>query len=59
MMNLPELIERLQEAHAALGNHPNAQVRFEMAGDRLDDEGGTSLHAIEIEPAHQLVVIRG
>jgi hypothetical protein len=58
MMNLTELIERLQEAHAALGNHPNARVRFESAG-RLDDEGGTSLHDIEIEPAHQLVVIRG
>lgn len=57
-MNLLELIQRLQEAHAQLGNYPDAQVRFESAGF-LDDEGGTSLNDVEVEPSFQLVVIRG
>ena len=57
-MNLLELIERLQEAHAKLGNYADTQVRFESAG-RLDDEGGTTISGVEVEPAFQLVVIRG
>jgi len=57
-MNLIELIERLQEAHAQLGNYPDTQVRFELAGT-LDDEGGTIISGVEVEAAHQLIVIRG
>lgn len=57
-MNLLELIERLQEAHAQLGNYADTQVRFESAG-QLDDEGSTSISGVTIEPAFQLVVIRG
>jgi hypothetical protein len=57
-MNLPELIERLQEAHAMLGNYADTQVRFECC-DLLDDEGGTPLHEIEVDQGNQLVVIRG
>lgn len=57
-MNLLELIERLQEAHAKLGNHPAVKVRFESSGS-LDDEGGTSISDVEVEPLFQLVVIRG
>jgi hypothetical protein len=59
MMNLPELIERLQEAHAALGNQPNAQVRIEWGAGLTDDDYGTTITGIEIEAANQLVVIRG
>jgi hypothetical protein len=57
-MNLLELIQRLQEAHAQLGNYADTQVRFESAGS-LDDEGGTPISGVEIESAFQLVVIRG
>ena len=57
-MNLIELIEKLQEAHALLGNYAATKVRFESAGV-LDDEGGTDISVIEIEPALQLVVMRG
>jgi hypothetical protein len=57
-MNLVELIERLQEAHAFLGNYPDTQVRFESAGT-LDDEGGTIISGVEVEAAHLLIVIRG
>lgn len=57
-MNLVELIERLQEAHAKLGNYADTRVRFESAG-RLDDEGGTTISSVEVEPAFQLVVIPG
>ena len=57
-MNLLELIERLQAAHAQLGNYADTQVRFECY-DPLDDEGGTPLHDVEVEPGFQLVVIRG
>jgi hypothetical protein len=56
-MNLIELIERLQEAHAQLGNYPDTHVRFET--DWLDDEGGTTISGVEVEAAHQLIVIRG
>lgn len=49
-MNLIELIERLQEAHAKLGNYADTRVRFEVAG-QLDDEGATTISAVEIEPA--------
>lgn len=47
-MNLLELIERLQEARAKLGNHPNVTVRFQLNG-LLDDEQGTRIHEVEIE----------
>lgn len=57
-MNLLELIERLQEAHAQLGNYSDTQVRFESAG-HLDDEGGTTISGVEVEAAFQLIVIRG
>lgn len=57
-MNLLELMERLQEAHAQLGNYSDTQVRFESAG-HLDDEGGTTISGVEVEAAHQLIVIRG
>ena len=57
-MNLLELIQRLQEAHAKLGNYADTHVRFESAG-KLDNEGGTTISGVEVEPAFQLVVIRG
>lgn len=57
-MNLLELIERLQEAHAQLGNYSNTQVRFESTGV-LDDEGGTTISKVEVEAGGQLIVIRG
>lgn len=56
-LTLKELIERLQECHAKLGNHPEVRVRFESAG-YLDDEGGTNLSETEIEYIQRLVVIR-
>lgn len=59
MLNLPELIERLQEAHAKLGNHPNAQVRIQWGAGLTDDDYGTTITGIDVEPAEQLVVIRG
>lgn len=55
-MNLFELIERLQAAHAQLGNHPNVTVRFQLSG-LLDDEQGTTIHGVEIERRTQQVVI--
>jgi hypothetical protein len=57
-MNLIELIERLQEAHAKFGNHPNVTVRFESAG-QLDEEGGSNISGVEIVPPAQMIVIRG
>ena len=30
-----ELIERLQEEHAKLGNHPNVQIEFSTAVDEV------------------------
>lgn len=55
-MHLLELIERLQAAHAQLGNHPNVTVRFQLNG-LLDDEQGTRIHEVEIERRTQQVVI--
>jgi hypothetical protein len=55
-LNLPELIARLQEAHALLGLHPDSQVRFQCTRP-LDDENGTPLDHVEVEYGFQLAII--